>query len=284
MPPSSGPPPVAVPHRVLALPFGDGEDGASPRRLERAVAVETPVGLVYSGVPYAVMMATPADLEDFALGFSLTEGVVAHPSEIRALAVEAAAEGLRVRVDLAPDRLRGLLARPRGLVGRTGCGVCGVEDFDALPRAPRRAGEGPVVAPGAVRRALAALPDHQPLNDATRAVHAAAWAGPDGAILHAREDVGRHNALDKLIGALAGRSVDPASGFLLVTSRCSYEMVEKAAAFGAGLLVAISAPTTLGVERARHHGLTLAGIARADAVTVFCGPALRGAALEPAPA
>ena len=258
-------------------------DGRAPERVARAVAVETPVNVIYGTVPYAVMMMTPANLEDFAAGFSLTEGVIAAHQDIRAIEVEHAPEGVRLSVNLVPERFHGLLARRRAMAGRTSCGVCGIEDLEALPRATTRTGNAPNVALAAIRAALDGLSAHQVLNGVTRAVHAAAWSGLDGEIACAREDVGRHNALDKLIGALLARGTDPNDGFLLVTSRCSYEMAEKAAAFGAGTLVAISAPTALGVERARHHGMTLVGVARHDAVTAFTG-AERIVAPQQAPA
>jgi FdhD protein len=241
------------------------------RAIARGVASEVAVQVAYGTVPYAVMMATPADLEDFAIGFSLSEGVIGDRADVRAVTVAAVEGGVRLDVALTPGRLHGVLARKRTMAGRTGCGVCGVEALDDLPRATERTRAGGMVRLGAVRRALEALPGRQVLHAATRAMHAAAWADDEGALVYVREDVGRHNALDKLIGALLGRGVDPASGFVVVTSRCSYEMVEKAAAFGAGTLVAISAPTTLGVARARAHGMTLLGVARGDGVTAFSG-------------
>ncbi|OAS22574.1 formate dehydrogenase accessory protein FdhD [Methylobacterium platani] len=267
MPPSSG---VAtsqsVPTRVVAYGRGAEREGMRP------LAVEMPVNVVYGDVPYAVMMTTPADLEDFAYGFSLTEGIVAGAEEIRGAAVEAGEGGLRLVVDLAPGRLREHLARKRVLSGRTGCGVCGIDDLKDIPKADRHAAEGVTVSLGAVERALQALDDLQVLGRETRAVHAAAWADRDGTILAVREDVGRHNALDKLIGALLRAGTRPEDGFLVITSRCSFEMVEKAASFGAAILVAISAPTSLAVERAARHGLTLAAIARHDTVTLFTAP------------
>ena len=238
---------------------------------DRAVAVETPVNLVYATMPYAVMMATPDDLPDFAIGFSLAEGVIAARTDIRGIAVENGPDGIRLVIDLVPARLHGLLARRRAIAGRTSCGVCGVEDLNAIPHASRRIGQAPAIGLDAIGHALKALSDHQVLNDATRAVHAAAWAGLDGTIKCVREDVGRHNALDKLVGALLDRAADPAQGFVVVTSRCSFEMVEKVATFGAATLVAISAPTSLGIERAVHHDMTLVGVARHDAITVFTG-------------
>ena len=256
---------LRVPTLVVAY------DDPDPRADARALAVEMPVNVVYGSVPYAVMMTTPADLEDFAYGFSLTEGIVEDVEEIRSARVEPGEGGLRLLVDLAPGRLREHLARKRAISGRTGCGVCGIDDLAALPLAAPRSGKGPDVAVAAIRRALDALHERQTLNRETRAVHAAAWAALDGSIEAVREDVGRHNALDKLIGALMRARTDPDTGFLVITSRCSFEMAEKAAAFGASVLVAISAPTSLAIERARQHDMTLCAIARSDTLTVFAG-------------
>ena len=251
-------------------------DGTGTEAGIRPVAVEVAVNVVYGTVPYAVMMMTPADLEDFAVGFSLTEGVIQTRTDIRGTRVEDDPGGLRLVVNLAADRFHSLLARRRSMTGRTSCGVCGIEDLAAVPRTPQRIRHGAPAATQAIRRALDELPGLQTLNKDTGAVHAAAWAGPDGVITCLREDVGRHNAMDKLAGALLTQAVDLSAGFLLVTSRCSYEMVEKAAALGAGTLVAISAPTSLGVERARHHGITLVGLARNDTMTIFTGQASSG--------
>ncbi|GJE77672.1 MULTISPECIES: formate dehydrogenase accessory sulfurtransferase FdhD [Methylorubrum] len=263
-------PPSSVRVGTLVLAY----DAPAPKADSRALAVETPVNVVYGTVPYAVMMLTPADLTDFAYGFSLTEGVVETPDEIRAVSVEEGEGGLRLLVDLAPGRLREHLARKRAISGRTGCGVCGIDDLAALPMARVRedgAVSGPRVALGAIQAALDALSDRQALNRETRAVHAAAWARLDGTLAAVREDVGRHNALDKLIGALMQEGVRPDEGFLVITSRCSFEMAEKAATLGASVLVAISAPTSLAIERARCHGMTLCAIARSDTLTVFSG-------------
>ncbi|WP_424812627.1 formate dehydrogenase accessory sulfurtransferase FdhD [Roseococcus sp. YIM B11640] len=248
-------------------------DGAA-EAIARLVAAEVPVNIVYGFQPYAVMMMTPDDLEDFALGFSLTEGVIQSRDEIRAIATEEAEGGLRVVVELEPGRLRALLAarRLRNTAGRTGCGVCGIEELGEIPLAERRLQPAAPLTAEAINRALGGLAAAQPLNAATRATHAAAWASRDGEILWVREDVGRHNALDKLIGALLRQGVDPASGFILITSRLSFEMVEKAAVFGADTLVAISAPTSLAIERAQRHGMTLVAIARPDGHMVFVEP------------
>ncbi|MGU3540169.1 formate dehydrogenase accessory sulfurtransferase FdhD [Methylobacterium sp. A54F] len=243
-----------------------------PRAGDRALAVETPVNVVYGSVPYAVMMTTPADLEDFAYGFSLTEGIVESAAEIRSARVEAGEGGLRLVVDLAPGRLREHLARKRAISGRTGCGVCGIDDLSALPTAEMRAAPATRVTMAAISRALGALGEAQRLNHETRAVHAAAWARLDGSLVAVREDVGRHNALDKLIGASMRAGIDPAAGFVVITSRCSFEMIEKAARLGAAVVVAISAPTSLALERARLHDMTLCAIARSDTLTVFSAP------------
>lgn len=269
MPPSdAGLPLGAVPAGAVVMPFG----GGPVRGSERAVPEEVAVGVSYATVPFAVMMMTPADLEDFAYGFSLTEGVIVGAGDIRAVEVEAEERGLRLSVNLAPARLHAHLSRRRSVVGRTGCGLCGIEDLGDLPDAPRAAaGPAPALSLGAVRRALAELEGRQPLGEATRGVHAAAFADGSGRLALVREDVGRHNALDKLVGAMLRGGVAPADGFVLVTSRCSFEMVEKAAAVGARALVAISAPTSLALERARHHDMALLAIARRDAVTVFHG-------------
>lgn len=250
---------------VVEYRTGRRQDGS------RALAVEAPVNLVYGSVPHAVMMATPGDLEDFAYGFSLTEGIVEEGGEIRDVRVEPAQDGLRLLVELAPGRLREHLARKRAISGRTGCGVCGIEDIASLPRAALRPAPVLRLSVPAIARALAALDKAQRLGAETRAVHAAAWADREGNLIVLREDVGRHNALDKLIGALMRAGTDPARGFLIITSRCSFEMVEKAARLGAGVIVAISAPTSLALDRAREHGLTLCAIARSDSLTVFTG-------------
>jgi len=257
---------VKVPMQVVAYTGDEARPG------QRALAVESAINLVYGSVPHAVMMATPADLEDFAYGFSLTEGIVEEAAEIRGTRVEAAPDGIRLHVELAPGRLREHLARKRAISGRTGCGVCGIEDLTELPRAEMRAVSNLQVSLPAIARALAGLDAAQRLGAETRAVHAAAWAGLDGELRAVREDVGRHNALDKLIGALMRDGTAADQGFLVITSRCSFEMVEKAARLGAAVIVAISAPTSLALDRARAHGITLCAIARADSVTVFNSP------------
>ena len=264
-PPAQPPASLAVSARPLR--FGAADPGA--REIE--VAVETPINIVYGTVPYAVMMASPSDLEDFVTGFSLTEGIVREASEIRGIVVEPKDEGVVVTVDLAPGRFREHLARRRNLSGRTSCGLCGVETIEDLPLADAAARQTSPVPPAAIEAALGSLEALQPLGQLTRAVHAAAWCDSAGGIVTVREDVGRHNALDKLIGARLRAGQQDREGFLLVTSRASFEMVEKAAIFGAGTLAAISAPTSLAIERARHLGLTLVAVARRDGCIVFTG-------------
>lgn len=276
MPQNSRPAQPPASAAVAAQPLRFGTEREATRDIE--VAVETPINIVYGNMPYAVMMASPSDLEDFVTGFSLTEGIVRGADEIRSVAVEPKPEGVIVTVELAPGRFREHLARRRNLSGRTSCGLCGVETIEEIPMADAATRAARAVTAAAIETALAALDRQQPLNQLTHAVHAAAWCDAAGAILAVREDVGRHNALDKLIGARLRTGADASEGFLLVTSRASFEMVEKAAIFGAGTLVAISAPTSLAIERARHLGLTLAAVARRDGCIVFTG------ALAPAPA
>ena len=263
--------PIGVPPSTTTEAVTIGFADRVARAGERLVAAEVPVQVVFGGVPFGIMMATPADLDDFAFGFSLTEGVVGAASEIRGVDIQAVEGAVRLAVDVVGARLGVHLARKRAMTGRTSCGLCGVDDLAALPRAAGPAGEAPRLALRAIERALGALDAGQHLNAATRAVHGAAWATLEGAVLDVREDVGRHNALDKLIGACLRAGRDPAAGFVLVTSRASFEMVEKTATFGCRTLVAVSAPTALAIDRARALDVTLAGIARRDSVTLFHG-------------
>ena len=230
---------------------------------------EVPVALVYNGVSHAVMLASPADLEDFALGFSLSEGILTAPDELYDCEVVSTAEGIEVRLEIAAGRMFGLRARRRSLAGRTGCGLCGVESLRAAVRQPAPVAPRAPLPAAAIQRALSALPASQPLHRATGAAHAAGWASNDGQLQWVREDVGRHNALDKLIGALARNYVVPASGFVVVTSRASYEMVQKTAAAGIGLLAAISAPTAFAARLAEAANVTLVGLARPGRLTGY---------------
>jgi FdhD protein len=238
----------------------------------RAVPAEVPVALVYDGATYAVMMASPSDLEDFAVGFSLSEGIVSSRKEISSLDVIRQESGIELRLWLTPDRGRNLAERRRRIAGPTGCGLCGLESLEAaLPACPR-VGAGRTVTPAEIAAALAALPSAQALNQRTRAVHGAAfWARTRGLVALA-EDVGRHNALDKLLGRLHREGVDTAGGVVLLTSRVSVEMVQKAAVAGAPIVVAVSAPTALALKTAERAGITLVAVARADGFEVFTNP------------
>jgi FdhD protein len=238
---------------------------------ERAIAVETPINIWFGGIPFAVMMTTPVDLEDFAVGFAFTEGIIETLHDVRGVEIEQAAPGIKINIALAGERMSAHLSRGRVLSGRTGCGLCGVEDFAQLPK-PRRAVAGESIAPAAIAMALRAMEANQPLNALTHSIHAAAWCDRAGALVALREDVGRHNALDKVIGALLRAGAAPADGFFVITSRCSFEMVAKAALFGASTLVAVSAPTSLAIERAQICGMTLIAVARADHAAIFTGP------------
>lgn len=226
------------------------------------VADEVPVALQFNGISHAVMLATPLDLEDFAYGFSLSEGLVDRADDIHDVEVEVTSRGVVLHVEIASRCLARLKERRRTLAGRTGCGLCGAESLaQALPRCDRRV--APMVLEAeSLACALAGMRAHQVLQGATGATHAAAWCGPSGELWRLREDVGRHNALDKLIGALARGRVDASTGFFAVTSRASYEMVQKTVRAGVGTLVAISAPTALAVETAQQAGLCLIGFAR----------------------
>ena len=269
MPPSEAA--DSVPATVRAYRY---DSGMTETAFTREIAVETPIEIAFGGAPFAVMMATPRDIEDFAVGFALTEEVIERIEDIRAIESTVDAASGRVNVTLSGERMGAHLARKRAISGRTGCGLCGIEDLEHLPRARRRLAPTLPIAPEAIGAAVASLASLQPLNSRTRAVHAAAWCGRDGAIRAVREDVGRHNALDKLIGALFRERTDPGEGFVLISSRCSFEMVAKAAAFGAATLVSVSAPTSLALQRADECGLTLIAIARADSALGFSGGAL----------
>lgn len=243
---------------------------ASARAEVRTVPEETPIALVHDATTTAVMMATPADLADFGLGFSLTEGIVSAPGEIRELEVVTGEQGVEVRMWLTPGRGEALSGRRRRIAGPTGCGLCGVDSLAEAARPVPRVGEDLRVAAAEVWTALEALSAAQVLGAATRAVHAAGWWVQGAGYAAVREDVGRHNALDKLAGALARTPAAP--GVLILTSRVSVEMVQKAAVMGAQALVAVSAPTTLAIVTAKEAGMTLVGVARSDSFEVFAGP------------
>jgi FdhD protein len=236
--------------------------------VERAdwLAEEVPVALVINGISHAVMLASPCDLEDFALGFALTEGLIASQAELYGVEMEEVAEGIELQMQVSSACAWRLQARRRTLAGRTGCGLCGAERLAQvtpdLPRAPEV-----WVSPAALARAQRELHGRQVVQQLTGATHAAAWCGLNGEVRLAREDVGRHNALDKLVGAMVRAAEQPARGFVALTSRASVEMVHKSVAAGVGLVAAVSGPTALAVRRAEALGLALAGFVRgADGV------------------
>ena len=244
-------------------------DGTS-RAVTREWVPESPVALEYNGLSYAVMMATPADLEDFARGFALTEGLARNSADIIDIAVTEVEHGHIVRATLTGLGIEKLTERVRSRVAESSCGLCGIENLEAVARPLPPVSPHAPLETAAIFAAREALHDHQPLMAATGAAHVAAFASRDGAILHAREDVGRHNAMDKLVGALAAAKQDAATGFFLSSARCSYEIVEKAVRGGASVLVTISLPTDLAASRARHAGLSLYCLARADSILRVC--------------
>ncbi len=236
------------------------------------LAQEVPIAFEYNGISHAVMLATPADLLDFALGFSLSEGI-ATSAQCYGIDVQGSDAGITLAIEIAAEAFVQLKARRRTLAGRTGCGICGTESLEQVLRPlPDLAGIALRVTPAALARAYAGLDAVQPLQRATGAAHVAIWCDRDGAIVAAREDVGRHNALDKLIGALARARVDARAGFVLVTSRASVEMVQKSATAGIALLAAVSAPTALAVRVAEGCGQTLIGFARGATFDVYTRP------------
>lgn len=247
-------------------------DGGVRSSSVECVAEEVPVAMVYNGISHAVMLATPADLEDFGIGFSLAEGIVGRATEIHDIETVSHARGIEVRMHVSNRAFEALKERRRSLTGRTGCGLCGVDSLGQVARPVAPVSARPAIDLSAIQRAFAELVDRQSLHALTGAVHGAAWAHADGALVAVREDVGRHNALDKLIGALATAGVDPAEGFAVVTSRASYEMVLKLASFGGGLLAAISAPTGLAIDLAERTGVALCGFVRTGRMVVYTEP------------
>ena len=253
-------------HRVVRITPGDAAQAT------RVLANEVPVAMEFDGTPYAVMMLTPADLEDFAVGFALAERIVSRHGDIARIDVRHGSRGIGVDVRLEKEHSQRLIERRRAIPGQSGCGICGLTTIEeALPDLPS-IGACPPVAPKAIFAALQALPAHQRLNKETGAVHAAAFCKPDGSILAVREDVGRHNAFDKTVGHLLRQGIDPAGGFALLTSRCSFELVQKAVLARIPMLVTISAPTELAVSLARSANLTLVALARGDSVLLFNNP------------
>jgi len=256
---------------LLELAARRWQDGAVSEQVE-TIAEETPVALVYNGITHAVMMATPQDLEDFALGFSLTEELIAAPAELERVETVRYSQGIEIQAQVTPEREGVIAERSRRLTGRTGCGICGADSVASVLKTLHPVTSPAPIREAAVRGAMAALASHQTLNAAAGAVHAAGWSRLDGTIELVREDVGRHNALDKLVGALVRRGTDPGSGFVLVTSRASFEMVQKSTRLGAPLMAAVSGPTGLAVRIAQQAGLTLVGFARGTRLTVYTHP------------
>ncbi len=265
----------ALPPLTAARPVGAHVwtrlDGDASARAEGPIVEEVPVAFVYGARTHVVMMATPADLEDLAVGFTITEGIVERASEITGIAVERHAAGIEVRIGVPASVAERLATRARALPARTGCGLCGVEAIADAVRAPRLVASPLVVEAGAVYAAVRALGSRQELNREAHALHAAAFARADGELVCVREDVGRHNALDKVIGALLRAGDHPALGMLVVTSRASVEMVQKAAAAGVPVLAAVSRPTALAIRMAGASGMALLGLVRGDTANLYTG-------------
>jgi FdhD protein len=260
-----------VPQPVVRVPRTTWRASGSAEG-DRAIPEETAIAFTYNTASYAVMMGTPQDLEDFAAGFSLTEGVISSVDAIDSIDIVEEDMGVELRIWLKAPEAAEFLGRRRKMAGPTGCGLCGVETLIEAMRPPPQVGEGRVFTPAEVMTAVESLFPLQVLNHETRAVHAAGFWEPERGLVAVREDVGRHNALDKLAGALARGSATARSGLVVLTSRVSIEMVQKSAAIGAPVIVAVSAPTALAVRMAQACGMTLVAIARKDGFEVFTHP------------
>ncbi len=236
------------------------------------IAEEVPISLIYNGTPHVVMLATPTNLEDFALGFSITEGIIKNPQELLSARIYNRSNGIEVQLKIPNNRFQGMADKGRNLTGRTGCGLCGASTLKQAIRQPNQVNGDLSLSGAQLRSALTDIKQHQTLNRLTGAAHAAAWVIPGLGIVDLREDVGRHNALDKLIGLLLRTGKDLSAGFVIVTSRASYEMVQKTAWVGITLLAAISAPTGLAIRLADETGLTLIGFARDDQHVIYTHP------------
>ena len=245
---------------------------SAPQPRHRAIAVEVPLSIEYGGIAYAVMMVTPIDLQDFVIGFSLSEELIHSPADIKALEISKLARGWVARVTLDPSLMSRISERARMRVSEGSCGLCGLENLEQVMRPLPAISGKPTVGADAIFSALDALSSHQALSLQTGAAHAAAFCNEAGHIIAVREDIGRHNALDKLIGALVRSDINAERGFILLTARCSYELVEKTILARCPLLVTISAPSTLAIDRAKAHGLTLISLARADSMLAAHDP------------
>ena len=240
------------------------------------VAEEVPVAMAYNGEPFVVVMASPADLEDLAIGFSITEGIVTSVADVRVADVVRHSRGVEVQMVIPEEASHRIAERRRGISARTGCGVCGVESIDEVLRAPRAVFGAGAFSMDALWRAAAELETRQPVNAETRAVHAAALAERDGGLAIVREDVGRHNALDKVVGAMLRAGLAGDGHFVVVTSRASYELVQKTAAADIPLLAAVSRPTNLAIQLAEQANITLVGLLRGRGANVYSHPARLG--------
>lgn len=259
-----------------------GSDTAAPRRLPftetsvarapRTLASELPIAFEYNGVAYAVMLGTPGDLEDFAIGFTLSEGLVEDVDEIVEIVPAEVEKGTILRISLAEHRASPIRERVRLRLVEGSCGLCGLDSIEQVLRPMPRLEAQPRIDASAIASALAQFRDYQPMGQATGAMHAAAFCDPSGSIMAAREDVGRHNALDKLVGHMAKMAIDPSSGFVLLSARCSCELVEKTVRAGVPALVTISAASDLAVERATAADLTLVSLARDDGALIMNDP------------
>ena len=236
------------------------------------IAEEVPIAFVYNGISHAVMLASPLDLEDFALGFSIAEGIIEHKSDVYGVEVIHQPNGIELHIEIASEHFQKLKDKRRNLLGRTGCGLCGAENLDQALRLPVKKIDHPLmINEHAMIKALEALHATQTLQKKTGATHACAWANEKGDIQIVREDVGRHNALDKLIGAIKRNDMTD-QGFVITTSRASYEMIQKTIMLGASTLIAISAPTGLAIRSALKYGVCLIGFARAPQYVIYTHP------------
>jgi FdhD protein len=243
-------------------------DAAAPQ--DDWVAEEVPVALVYNGISHAVMMATPADLEDFAVGFSLTEGIVPDLSHVYSVEVKPACRGIEVAIEISQERFWALKTHRRSMVGRTGCGICGTESLDGLARVSRRLEKTQTFDMRHYERAMGYLHDVETIGSLSGCTHAAVWVGSDGQFVCGAEDVGRHVALDKLLGKRASLGIT--DGVLVVSSRASYEMIQKAAMCGVEVIFAVSAPTAMAIDLAERTGVTLAAFCRNGRCSVYTHP------------